>query len=586
MKRCVCAVALLAVLGLSAFTAPAGAIRKSQADRIAARTLKTASARGPAILFGLPRPLKAGTGISESGRGPGVRERPRAGRGGRAVLVQRRRGLARRAWFYWEDLAPRAAFSHPSRMLLVDDATGRVVRRQVLGWAPLINGRRPAFLRSRTAYESRRYRVARSRSVGPARVTSTRATLSQAVTGPPNLPNDCIVVIGDRVDPILSGNEPAVEQVARLLRVRVFKARTSSALEQEIARIKALQPPCTDIAIWLFGHGSPAIGSGIKAPDGRGGELPGTSTPAVQVASNVEHRSRPARRRGSRERPAVRVRVHTTRVETESVTGDAVRAILAKHPDLTFKLIVDSCFSGRWAELQDAPNLRVILTSSRSDQLSFSYWPNGTGFAVQKQDRGTLTPTGARIDINVPNPTKAAGFTNGVARGLSEWSASGEQRAKGEDLAKALAYAFGASARSDGSQITGHTNPVLADFSMQRPHAGLPPPPPPPGATPFTSTLELSHRHNGPGDSTLCVRVLTSPARPGATTRVRATGPGVVGATEMTVTLGSDGTALTRFSINQFGEYTAGAEITATDGGQGNAAGQHTVDGQAGTCPP
>jgi hypothetical protein len=281
-------------------------------------------------------------------------------------------------------------------------------------------------------------------------------------------------------------------------------------------------------------------------------------------------------------------KVSTTRIETESVTGDAVRAILTRHADLTFKLIVDSCFSGRWIELQDVPNLRVVLTSSRSDQLSFGYWPNAKGYAVQRQDNGTLTPTGARVDVDVANPTKAGGFTNGVARGLSEWSASAQERARGEDLAKALVYAFGASSRSDGGQITSHTNPALADFSSQRPHAGLPPPagPPPPGATPFSATLQLSHRHNGPGDSTLCIRVVTSPARPGATARVRAAGPGVVGETEKIVTLDSGGRGLAQFSINQFGEYTGGAEITATDGGEGNAAGQHTVDGQAGTCPP
>jgi hypothetical protein len=391
---------------------------------------------------------------------------------------------------------------------------------------------------------------------------------------------------------VFDGNEAAVEQVARLLRVRVFKAENLSALEREIARIKALQPPCTDIVIWLFGHGSPATGSQIKAPDGRGGELPGTSTPTVQVAAKVEHKlERPARRRAGSRRPVVRVRVSTTRIETESVTGDALRGLLAKHPDVTFKLVVDSCFSGRWVELQDVPNLRVVLTSGRGDQLSFAYWPNGKGYAVHTQDRGTLTPTGAKVDLDVPNPTKAGGFTNGVARGLSEWSASAPERAKGEDLAKALVYAFGASSRSDGSQITSHTNPVLADFSSQRPHVGVPPPPAtppptPPGATPFSATLGLSHRHNGPGDSTLCVRVATAPARPGATARVRATGPGLVGATEQTVTLGSDGTGLARFAINQYGDYTAGAEITAADGGEGVAAGEHSVGSQDGTCPP
>jgi hypothetical protein len=49
-------------------------------------------------------------------------------------------------------------FEHPSILLLIDDTTGRVVRREDESFFPLVNGAPPSFL-APASYSSTRYRV-------------------------------------------------------------------------------------------------------------------------------------------------------------------------------------------------------------------------------------------------------------------------------------------------------------------------------------------------------------------------------------------------------------------------------------------
>ena len=107
-----------------------------------------------------------------------------------------RHRLGRRTWLFWEDLAPGAMFSHTSVMLLVDDASGRVLRRR-LEWWPLINGRPPPFLMG-SKPASRRYVVfssVKARARAAAAPASARTAQALQIS-PQNLAHDCLITVG------------------------------------------------------------------------------------------------------------------------------------------------------------------------------------------------------------------------------------------------------------------------------------------------------------------------------------------------------------------------------------------------------
>jgi hypothetical protein len=132
------------VAGVVALTlaAPAQAVTREQANAIALAKLRPQRDPGPVALFGLSRPLAAGTVVTEGGGSPAA---PRV--------------LRRKTWLFWIDHEPRGRFVHPSTLLLVDDARGRVVRTQAMGWWPEIDGERPPWLASPRAYGRRQWRV-------------------------------------------------------------------------------------------------------------------------------------------------------------------------------------------------------------------------------------------------------------------------------------------------------------------------------------------------------------------------------------------------------------------------------------------
>lgn len=260
---------------------------------------------------------------------------------------------------------------------------------------------------------------------------------------------------------------------------------------------------------------------------------------------------------------------------SNTLDAEAVRKVMAAHMNLTFKLVVDSCFSGRWTELSNQSNLRVILAASRSDQMSFGFIPNGN-YILQSQTNAVVTNVaGGTANVNVTNTYSAGGFTNAVTSGLTTWATMPGS----DDLAKGLVTAFNGSSTIDASQIAGITVPGLTNFVDARPHA-------PPGGTGFQTTVALSYHHIGPGQSEVCVRITTAPPRGNAKVHLRVTGPGVVSGGDQNVTLGGDGTLLVRIPINQYGEYTAGADITAAPGDVATGAGQVDVTPSQGTCPP
>jgi Bacterial Ig domain len=135
------AAALAVAISLAA-AAPASAITRKQATSKAVAALGAADAAGPVIVFALPEPLRPGSRITQ-------------GRTKKLVLAVGRE----RALFFYEDAGPYQPYPHPGRVALVGVRSGKVRLSRTITRAPRVNGRLPAFLRSRAAYDSSRYRV-------------------------------------------------------------------------------------------------------------------------------------------------------------------------------------------------------------------------------------------------------------------------------------------------------------------------------------------------------------------------------------------------------------------------------------------
>jgi hypothetical protein len=407
--------AALAVATLAALDA-AGAQRaqsltRAQADAIALRELRPSSVKGDVILFGLPKPLPAGTVVAPA-------DPPKGAPG--TTKTMRVPLLKSPAWLYWLDLVPYARFSHPSRFLLVDDATGRVVRRGSTQWYPAVNGRKPEFLRA-AEYESRSSRVF-ARVPGLPRTTSgvERVTAPRSVP-PGTFANDCLLMVGDFGDDLSANDWPALGGWASSVGIPTYfassggptselpKGETPTAADVN-SNVDALVASgrCKDILIFLSGHG-------VKAASG-----PPTVVTGLDITS--------------------RTNLSTGQVEiTERATGVTsadIEAILEEHPETTFKLKVDSCFSGRFLEAllpNDGPNpangnLLVVETSSQASKPSYS---------VPEFFKG------ASRDLN----RTMGGLTRQNVIGLRTWAGSADEVAKttalgGSLLAHALERAF------------------------------------------------------------------------------------------------------------------------------------------------
>lgn len=440
---------------------------------------------------------------------------------------ERARRVKRRAWLFWLDQAPGAGFQHASVLLVVDDRSSRVVRRQRLTWWPEVDGRR-------------QFAGARGAKVRPPRRTASSATV-------PGFANDCIVTIGDRLDPYFLRGMAAMNALGQRHGMPVAAARTVADLGPRIDELAQRNPPCTDVMVYVAAHGYAPAGSNI--PDAAESD-----TGKVLVRS-----SRPG---GG--------------VDEEPFDTEQLKAIMRARPNLTFKLVVEACFSGMWTTAMAQPNIRITLTSSRAGELTF--------LAVTDPRRGTqskgkLELRGAEVgdpdDADDPPP-----FTAGVVKAIDDWAASAEERSKGEELGRALGYA-GTHREGDRARALGWQSGRTDDRTGERPHA---PPPGPPQPVPYTLSVTPSYRHIGPGQSEVCFGVQTSPPRPGADVRVQVSGPGVVAQPPLART-DANGFVLVRAPINQYGLYTAGIEARAPDGATANTSSAVTVGPQQGTCP-
>jgi hypothetical protein len=135
-------VVLLALALLLGAATPASAVTRKQAARKALAALGSSTGTGPVIVFGLTKPLRAGTHVTQ----------------GRAKRIVLRVGHER-AFFFYEDSGPFRAYPHKGRVALVGARSGKVRLSKPIAWAPRVNGKRPVFLWSSKRYRSSEYRV-------------------------------------------------------------------------------------------------------------------------------------------------------------------------------------------------------------------------------------------------------------------------------------------------------------------------------------------------------------------------------------------------------------------------------------------
>ncbi len=498
-------VATVVVLAAATFAGPAGALTKKQADAIALRVLHPTKGRVPSALFGLPKPVEANQSVAAaSERRLGLEAGPKL------------RAAGRRVWVYWLDLALGAKFEHPGRILLVDDRTGATGRPVATRWYPLIDGRRPAYLRSPAAYLSRRYHV--WESFRTTRKKSSARHTSSAGTRLPRgaMKDDCLLMFGAYNDPLMANDFRQMDRFAGRVGMRSWY--TSPGLVPVRSRPGPdADPPggqdlqtnvdtlvdtleCKDILIYVSGHGAGRAGGTVPA-----------------VFSG----------------------------DLTALAPFRLEETFAKHPDITFKLKIDSCFAARFLDdtkLKEHKNLLVVEASSSAEEPSYGSLRDDL-----------LEPFHVTREV----ATRGEGeFTHSNVVGLERIveSAAEVKRAQllgGSLLAQLLARAFDAGQTSDAARQLGWTHPVL--WTNPSPSTAPPLPPPPTGVA---ATEQASHTHPSPnpGYSYVCDKITASA---GATVTFGLTGPGgYAGTVSYTLPAGTgDKEHIFGFKITSTGKY-------------------------------
>lgn len=324
---------LLALIGLAAAAAPADALTRTQANKIALKVLKPKAAdrASDVVVFGLPKPLGARDFVTIAGR-PQTRDEKRGVkvvRDGETVKSTTRvRRLGRKTWLFWEDQAYGAAFGHPSRLLLVDDRTGRVRQRKTLSWWPVINGRDAPFIRRRGAGDAR-WRIHQSfRGALPSRARSsliTRAFSSADELKPNGLKGECVVMMFDeealpKAGDLIGGYFG--DRGATVFGKEHIKPNDSASADGNdlAAFIPKITRLCPDIIIYIAGHGA-------------GDQHSTVTVGRKQVRTKDENGN------------------EVVTEEDADVRGATITGIIRRNPNTKFKLIVDSCASGNFATI-------------------------------------------------------------------------------------------------------------------------------------------------------------------------------------------------------------------------------------------
>jgi hypothetical protein len=341
-------VGLVALLtALTATTSFAGAVTLDGARSRALKATRAERSRGGVILFGLRAPVRAHASIRELGRRPAP-----AGSDTRVMRSVLHAG-GERAYFFYLDRGAYQSYEHPGRVLLVDAASGRVTRSRAMRFAPVIDGSRPIFLRSREGYDAPAHRVSASEysvsgaaraaaanplgAFGAGPTASLRSAASESVVATSlAAERSCTVAVGGPRSASLAklGSESG-SPILPLLR---YDPSTHRSLAAFVDSEAVVGHGCRDVLIGISGDGYRSI-----------------SPPASRTSASSFGR----------------------RMREYHVTAPMLRAIVAANPSVTFELMIDGPGSGAYVEsLRSLANVLLIATSSAAGQTAYRYLPS------------------------------------------------------------------------------------------------------------------------------------------------------------------------------------------------------------------
>lgn len=554
-------VAFAVVLLVLASPAAAAAITAQRAAQVALAALKPAKEPGPVVVYRMPKKLKAGQAVLADGLAKAPTSRART------TTTIRVPPLERAAWLFWADRVPGADFSHPGRMVLVDDRSGRVTRSVATDWWPVVDGRSAPFIP--TARAPKRLVVFSSAAPPARRVAATAAATPAAQTKlPPGaFKNDCFYYIGlEREDPGFKNDFPAMSDALTDYGLRGFHTRPyrerpggdpldADGTDMREA-VKQLPADCKDVMLFIDGHG---------AADGDARILTGyrwRDTGRVDANGNRLWRTTP-----------------------RWVLATDVAAVLDENPERTFKVKVNGCYSGRFIEtIRPITHANLLVIETAANTKEYSWGPLGESVKVKD---GKLAKDGAEGTVvmrpaGVPVNTTLSEFVNGNLLGFETFVNSQAEvdratAAGGSLFARMLERAPELGRAADLAATAGLTHPMSA---TNLPATVTP--------SPFRLGLEAGHSHSRPYQgrpSRVCGKLTTDPPQPGATVTLVVTDDSN-GAKlfDGTVTLGADGTATFDVGIDHYGSYT----MTANAPGAASpvqATANATQPPPDGTCP-
>jgi hypothetical protein len=448
------ALVVASTAGLAAADA-ADALTRKQATQIALKALAPQkSKRVSVVVFGLTKPVPARTFVYEA--------RPKKIIGTKApnnTPVGARTGAP--AWVFWEDLSYGAMFAHPSVMLLVDDRTGRIVKRQSMFYELMIGRERAPWLRTQAAYEQNTYVVYPSvpRRSAPVRAVAAAYPLGgKPPPRPQTLARECLVTIGEPEE--WGKSLKAMENFGKNVGLRMPAKRPEDFAELRSAVEALIEKGCGDVLVYVVGHG--IIPRGRDFPKGEKRVLFNGKTDAdIQPATGEKAGPAAVKIRASAKLTDIATENPKYADESGYITPDNL-ITLAKENRLTadFKFKIDTCFAGRFERVFDeADNVRVLELSSRFNELSYAVGDKAIVKDTPIVDPDTKKPTGQELDVPaISNPEKASSFTNGNLHGLYEWFRTAPAN---EPFVDGIAKSFELGKGQDFARAGGWTRPIL-----------------------------------------------------------------------------------------------------------------------------
>jgi hypothetical protein len=345
-------------------------LSRDAADRRALALLKPARsplADGVAV-YGLA--LKAGTLISEATLGY-------------STALKATIRLREPAWLYWEDLDPSARFFHPSRVLVLSARGGRVLASASFVTFPDVNGQAAAFVAtsdSRLRVYSRPPEAKRPRVVSAAqiallkRVAAVVRTVLTAhpVAGKSDVSHSTLITLvsnshGD--GDTFANEQAAVTNEFALHGVSTQAVAPSATTRADLsdAVTAAVAAGNTNITFFIDGHGVPANTS---------------DDPTVLMGNGVTN-----------------------------ITASDLTAIVEAHPEVTFNVIVDACYSGRFVDpLSGFANVNSVTTSTSASEPGQS-----PEFLID-------TTNQAEAEVKTPDGTMYTGISSGALNGIDPFA--------------------------------------------------------------------------------------------------------------------------------------------------------------------